>query len=240
MEARRAAPGDARGPALTDLFRFERLAVGTRIQNVSGAVPAAGITVVIGPSGSGKSTLLRCCNRLEAPSEGRVLFRGEDVAGLDIRAHRRRVGMVFQAPVAFPGSVLDNLRVADPAAAPALLEQVHLDPAMADRDAGTLSGGEAQRMVLARCLATRPEVLLLDEPTSALDGGATRRLEELAREVAAAGTPMVWVTHDLQQLQRLADHVVVLIGGRWVWDGPADGLAAAPADVVALLEEGGA
>src|SRR4051812_31276777 len=86
-----------------------------RLDQVTGVVPASGITVVAGPSGSGKSTLLRCCNRLEAPSAGVVCFRGHDLAELDPRAHRRRVGMVFQSPVAFPGTVLDNLRVADAA-----------------------------------------------------------------------------------------------------------------------------
>ena len=146
-------------------------------------------------------------------------FRGEDVATVDIRAHRRRVGMVFQAPVAFPGTLLENLQIADPDATPELLERVHLDPAMAGRDAGTLSGGEAQRLVLARCLATRPEVLLLDEPTSALDGAATRRLEALVRELAL---PSIWVTHDVDQLRRLADHVVVIVGGRWERDGGVD------------------
>lgn len=228
---------------MSDLFSFESLTVSGagrhRLDDVTGMIPDRGITVIVGPSGAGKSTLLRCCNRLDAPTTGSVHFRGDDVAALDPRAHRRRVGMVFQAPVAFPGTVLDNLRVADSGItaerADDLLARVHLDPAMITRDAGTLSGGEAQRMVLARCLVTGPEVLLLDEPTSALDAPATRRLEMLARELADDGLPQVWVTHDLDQLRRLADHVVVLIDGRWAWSGDpgADG---APAAVAAFLE----
>lgn len=226
------------------LFEFEGVTVAgrdrPRLDDVTGAVPDRGITVLAGPSGAGKSTLLRCCNRLEAPASGTVRFRGEDLATLDPRAHRRRVGMVFQTPVAFPGTVLDNLRVADPsidtARAAELLDRVHLDPAMVTGDAGTLSGGEAQRMVLARCLATGPEVLLLDEPTSALDGHAAQRMEASARELASRGLPMLWVTHDLRQMRRLADHLVVVLDGRWAWDGPPDA-AGAPSEVAAFLDQ---
>ncbi|MCU1488387.1 MAG: ATP-binding cassette protein [Actinomycetia bacterium] len=226
------------------LFGFEGVTVAgrdrPRLDHVDGTVPDAGITVLAGPSGAGKSTLLRCCNRLEAPESGIVRFRGDDVATLDPRQHRRRVGMVFQVPVTFPGTVLDNLQVADPAIGPdggiELLTRVHLDPGLLGRDAGTLSGGEAQRMVLARCLATQPEVLLLDEPTSALDGHAVQRLEASAREVAAQGLPVLWVTHDLRQMRRLADHLVVVLDGRWAWDGPPDA-AGAPDDVAAFLDQ---
>jgi putative ABC transport system ATP-binding protein len=226
------------------LFGFEGVTVPgrdrPRLDAVDGCIPETGITVLAGPSGAGKSTLLRCCNRLEAPSAGVVRFRGDDVATLDPRQHRRRVGMVFQAPIAFPGTVLDNLRVADPTLLPErgreLLARVDLDPALLASDAGTLSGGEAQRMVLARCLATHPEVLLLDEPTSALDGHASRRLEVLARGVADQGMPMLWVTHDLRQMRRLADHLVVVLGGRWAWDGPPDA-AGAPEEVAAFLDQ---
>jgi putative ABC transport system ATP-binding protein len=221
------------------LFDFDRVVVGTRL-NVTGSIPDRGITVLAGPSGAGKSTLLRCCNRLEAPDSGVVRFRGDDVATLDIRRHRRQVGMVFQVPVTFAGTVLDNLRVAHPDLAPEqaaeLLGRVHLDPAMVTRDAATLSGGEAQRMCLARCLATRPEVLLLDEPTSALDGHASQRLEELARELSEAGLPLLWVTHDLRQMRRLADHLVVVLDGRWAWDGPPDATDR-PGDVAAFLDQ---
>jgi putative ABC transport system ATP-binding protein len=226
------------------LFDFEGVTVPgrerPRLDDVTGHFPDGGITVLAGPSGAGKSTLLRCCNRLEAPAQGVVRFRGVDIAALDPRAHRRRVGMVFQAPIAFPGTVLENLQVADPTidadGAAELLDRVHLDPAMVGRDAGTLSGGEAQRMVLARCLATEPEVLLLDEPTSALDGHASQRLEVSAREVADRGLPMLWVTHDLRQMRRLADHLVVVLDGRWAWDGPPDA-AGAPTDVAAFLDQ---
>lgn len=211
------------------LFAFEGVGLerdGTRVlDDVTVAVPAEGVTVFVGPSGAGKSTLLRCCNRLEAPTSGTVRFRGDDLATLDPLAHRRCVAMVFQAPARFPGTVADNLRavateLSDGDAA-ALLDRVGLDPALLDRQADALSGGEAQRMVLARALTTRPEVLLADEPTSALDSTATRRLEALARDLADDGMPVLWVTHDLDQVDRLADHLVVLDAGRVTWSGPA-------------------
>jgi putative ABC transport system ATP-binding protein len=226
------------------LFEFDGVTIAgrdrPRLADVYGRIPDAGITVLAGPSGAGKSTLLRCCNRLEVPESGTIRFRGADIATLDPRHHRRRVGMVFQVPVAFAGSVLDNLRVADPTIDPdraaELLRRADLDPGLLHRDAGTLSGGEAQRMVLARCLATSPEVLLMDEPTSALDGHSSQRLENLARQLAGGGLPLVWVTHDLRQMRRLAHHLVVIIDGRWAWDGAPDA-ADSPAEVAAFLDQ---
>lgn len=183
------------------------------------ALPDAGITAIAGPSGAGKSTLLRCCNRLEAPDAGTVRYRGEDIAELDPLAHRRAVGMVFQAPVLFPGTVADNLRVADPGAGDeriaGLLRRAALDPeAFAARDADTLSGGEGQRVCLARTLATDPHVILMDEPTSALDADASDELEALMRTLASDGVPVLLVTHDEAQLERVADHVLRLRDGR--------------------------
>ncbi|HEX7134925.1 MAG TPA: phosphate ABC transporter ATP-binding protein [Iamia sp.] len=212
------------------LFAFEGVGLergGTRVlDDVTIALPDAGVTVFVGASGAGKSTLLRCCNRLEIPTAGCVRFRGDDLATLDPLAHRRRVGMVFQAPARFPGTVATNLRAVaselSDAEAAELLDRVGLDRALLDRQADALSGGEAQRMVLARALTTRPEVLLADEPTSALDATATHRLERLARSLADDGLPVLWVTHDLDQVRRLADHLVVLEGGRVTWTGPRD------------------
>lgn len=183
------------------------------------------MTAVVGPSGAGKSTLLRLCNRLEVPTRGRVLFRGEDVAQLDPLGLRRRVGLVAQRPTPFPGTVAENLRVAEPhaddAAMAAVLERVELDDSFLPRPAGDLSGGEAQRVCLARTLLTGPEVLLMDEPTSSLDPHTRYALEALARAEALGGVPVIWVSHDLEQVQRIADHVVVLVKGVIVHTGRA-------------------
>ncbi len=188
-----------------------------RLDDACGSVPWSGVTAVVGPSGSGKSTLLRCCNRLEVPTAGRVLFGGDDVARLDPLRLRRRVGMVFQRPTPFPGTVRENLQVAEPsiidAAAVSILGQVGLDGAFLDRVATELSGGEAQRVCLARTLVTEPEVVLMDEVTSSVDPAQRIGLEELARTLASSGVAVVWVTHDLAQMRRVADHVLVVIEG---------------------------
>lgn len=185
---------------------------------VTATVPADGITVVFGPSGSGKTTLLRLCNRLDVPSSGTVSYRGEPVAALDPLVLRRRVGMVFQRPTPFPGTVAENLAVAAPHAdedtCADVLRRVALRPEVLDQPARDLSGGELQRLCLARTLITRPETLLLDEPTSALDEDAKRAFEDTARGLAAGGVPMLWVTHEVAQLHRVAQRVLRLVDGR--------------------------
>ncbi|HEY8546567.1 MAG TPA: phosphate ABC transporter ATP-binding protein [Acidimicrobiales bacterium] len=195
------------------------------LDDVSFTVPDGGITVLLGPSGSGKSTLLRLLNRLEVPTEGRIELRGEPLADLDPLALRRRVGMVFQRPVVFPGTARDNLLVARPGAddddLAERLRAVDLDPKVLDRLADDLSGGEAQRLCLARTLATDPEVLLMDEPTSSLDPEARDHLERTALGLVEEGMGMVWVTHDLGQAERLGDHQVVIVAGRCATEAEA-------------------
>ena len=188
------------------------------LDEVTACIPATGITVISGPSGAGKTTLLRLCNRLEVPDAGTVCYRGQPLDELDPLALRRRVGMVFQRPTPFPGSVADNLAVAHPEATPAelstALTRVALDPGLLGQDARTLSGGELQRMCLARTLVTSPETLLLDEPTSALDEQPKRVFEDTARGLAAQGITIIWVTHDAAQARRIADRIYQLRDGR--------------------------
>lgn len=226
------------------LFALEAVSLhrdGTDIlRDVDLVVPDTGITVIVGASGAGKSTLLRCLNRLECPTSGTIRYRGEPLADLDPMAHRRRVAMVFQSPTPFPGTVAENLRAVVPTLsdddACRLLQRVGFDRALLDRSADDLSGGEAQRLVLARALTTDPEVLLADEATSALDAVASLRLEDLARSLADDGMPVLWVTHDLAQARRLADHLVVTRQGEVTWSGPPDDPAAED-EVRAALRE---
>ena len=174
------------------------------------------VTVLTGPSGARKTTLLRLCNRLEVPHNGTVRFHGEDVASLDPLVLRRRVGMVFQRPTLFPGTLHQNFEVAGPVeirACEDALDMVGLPASWLERPGDQLSGGEAQRACLARTLLTEPEVLLLDEPTSSLDEGATRSLERLTGDLVDAGLTLVWVSHDLAQVARIADSSIVLIDG---------------------------
>ena len=225
MPSRPADPSLVGPEPVLEFDRVTLHADGGRVllDGVSLTVWRGRVTVIVGPSGSGKSTLLRVGNRLEVPEEGTVRLDGDDLGDLDVRRVRRRVGMIFQEPVCFPGSVADNLRVGSPDASESelrdVLERVGLDTAMMERVADELSGGEAQRMCIARALLTDPEVLLMDEPTSALDPERRTTIERLARGFAGRGLAVVWVTHDLDQARRLGDEVRVLLSGRIV-DGP--------------------
>ncbi|MEE6175221.1 ABC transporter ATP-binding protein [Mycobacterium sp. 050134] len=204
------------------VFEFVDVAVerdGVRaLDGLTAAIPGRGVTAIFGPSGSGKSTLLRLCNRLEVPTSGRVLFRGAEIASTDPLRLRRQVGMCFQRPTPFPGTVAENLRAADPGASDVrmreTLARVALTGAWLERDAAALSGGEAQRMCLARTLLARPQVLLLDEPTSAVDAEAATVIERAVRDLAAEGIPALWVTHDSAQVERAADRVLRIARGR--------------------------
>ena len=190
------------------------------LKGVDAEAPGGAITAVVGPSGAGKSTLLRAVNRLIEPSSGEVYLDGEPTSGMDPLGLRRRVGMVFELPALFGGSVeeaiLYGARLAGLTAdAGRLLEMVGLDRSLLSRLPETLSVGQQQRVSIARALALEPEVLLMDEPTSALDEAARRRVEDLTRGLnASLGLTMLFVSHDLAQVERIADRVILLSGGR--------------------------
>lgn len=189
-------------------------------------------TVILGPNGAGKSVLLRLCHRLLRPTAGEVRFNGpESVDG------RRRHAMVFQRPVMLRRSALANvayglmlagvprrerLRTAEEA-----LERVGLRH-LAAQPARVLSGGEQQRLALARAWALRPELLLLDEPTANLDPSATQAIESAIQAMHVTGTKIVLVTHNLGQAHRLGDEIVFLAGGRLVEHAPVDRFLRAP------------
>jgi putative ABC transport system ATP-binding protein len=182
-------------------------------------------TALAGPSGAGKSTLLRLLDRLEEPSSGRVLLRGRALASYDVLEVRRRVGLVQQVPVLLGTTVIEDLRTGRPALtedeATDLLGRAGLADQALTRVTSSLSGGEAQRLCLARALAVGPEVLLLDEPTSALDAVAAMSVERVVRSLVGDGMTAVLVSHDLRQARRLADDVLVLRAGRLAEAGPA-------------------
>jgi putative ABC transport system ATP-binding protein len=189
-------------------------------------VPDRGVTILAGPSGAGKTSVLRLCNRLDVPSEGTVAYKGRPLDEVDPLSLRRRVGMVFQRPTLFPGTVRENLLVACPAGEDEVLagalDRADLPASFLDRTGDDLSGGEAQRVCLARTLVTEPETLLVDEPTSSLDPEATLALERSIAGLAAAGVPVVWVTHDRAQARRVGDRHVVLVDGELLSPEEAD------------------
>lgn len=206
------------------------------LHNISLDFPERSVTGMIGPSGCGKSTLLRVLNRMYdlypgQKATGEVLFDGQNIlaAGVDLNVLRSRIGMVFQKPTPFPMSIYDNIafgirlhervsrsemdgRVED------ALRRVALWPEVKDRlqaSATAMSGGQQQRLCIARTIATRPEVILLDEPTSALDPVSTARIEELLDELKTEFTIAI-VTHNMQQAARCADQVAFFYLGELV------------------------
>jgi putative ABC transport system ATP-binding protein len=200
------------------------------VDDISMEVKRGEVLAIVGPSGSGKSSLLRLLNRLDEPTQGRVYLGGQDTRGISPRVLRQRVGMVMQSANLFPGSVAENIRYG-PAqrgetvpeeALEELLAQVGL-AGYGSRDANKLSGGEAQRVSLARTLANMPEVLLLDEPTSALDESSEQEVEALmCRIMDHGGLTCVVVTHDMAQAARMANRVMVMAEGRLASIGPAE------------------
>jgi putative ABC transport system ATP-binding protein len=191
------------------------------LHGISFRVTPGEILAVTGPSGAGKSTLLRLLNRLEEPSSGTIQLDGQDTHTLPPAQLRRRIGFVMQRPYLFHGTVASNIAFG-PAqqgiylasdSIESALQEVAL-PGYADRDASTLSGGEAQRVALLRTLANQPELLLLDEPTSALDAANRQSVEDLIlRLIRERGLTCIWVTHSKDQA-RLADRVLHLEAGK--------------------------
>jgi tungstate transport system ATP-binding protein len=175
-------------------------------------------TVILGPNGAGKSVLMRLCHGLLRPTSGRIVWRGSPE-----ERRPRGQAMVFQRPVMLRRSALGNVtyglqlagisRAERERRARTVLDAVGL-AAVAARPARVLSGGEQQKLALARAWALEPEVLFLDEPTANLDPGATREVERIVEQIHAAGTKIVMTTHNLGQARRLADEILFMSAGR--------------------------
>ena len=220
------------------------------LKDINLRLPANEITAFIGPSGCGKSTLLKSLNRMNdlvegCRIEGTVTLDGEDIFSrkMDVNLLRKRVGMVFQKPNPFPMSIYDN--VAYGPRTHGIRSRVKLDEIVEKslrgaaiwdevkdrlkKSARGMSGGQQQRLCIARALAVEPEVLLMDEPTSALDPISTSRIEELAMELKKDYT-IVMVTHNMQQAARISDKTAFFLLGDMVEFGPTEKIFSMPQD----------
>lgn len=211
------------------------------LNGVSTDIKKGEVVCVIGPSGSGKSTFLRCMNRLEDPTDGRIIFAGEDLMDpkTDIDMHRQKMGMVFQHFNLFPHmSILKNMTIApmklqkrgkDEAEGQAmkLLERVGLAD-RANAYPSQLSGGQKQRIAIVRALCMNPEVMLFDEPTSALDPEMVGEVLNVMRDLAKEHMTMVVVTHEMGFAREVSDRVIFMAEGKIVEEGTPEEIFTAP------------
>ena len=219
------------------------------LKDVSMNLPANEITAFIGPSGCGKSTFLKSLNRMNdliqgCKITGDVLLDGEDIYGsMDVNLLRKRVGMVFQKPNPFPMSIYDNIAfgprthgIHSKSKLDDIVEQSLRNAAIWDetkdklkRSALAMSGGQQQRLCIARALAVNPEVLLMDEPTSALDPISTSKIEDLVSELKNDYTIII-VTHNMQQAVRISDNTAFFLLGEVIEYGKSDQIFSMPKD----------
>ena len=218
------------------------------LKSINIAVPEHSITALIGPSGCGKSTFLKTLNRMNdlipgVKITGDVRYEGKDIFQAEVNNLRKEVGMVFQKPNPFPMSIYDNIAygprthgVRGKAKLDDIVERSLRDAAIWDevkdrlkKSALGMSGGQQQRLCIARALAVEPEVLLMDEPTSALDPISTSRIEELAMELKKDYT-IVMVTHNMQQAARISDKTAFFLLGDMVEFGPTEKIFSMPQD----------
>jgi len=207
------------------------------LKGVDVAVAPQELVFIIGPSGSGKSTLLRCCNLLEQPSNGQVLFKGEDISqpGVNIDQVRQHIGMVFQSFNLYPHmTALGNITLAlrkvkkmprgeANERAQAALERVGLAEKAASHPT-ELSGGQQQRVAIARAIALEPDMMLFDEPTSALDPELVGGVLNVMRDLREAGMTMIVVSHEMRFAQEAADRVLFMDEGVILEQSPPDEL----------------
>lgn len=219
------------------------------LKGVSMEIPKNQITALIGPSGCGKSTYLKTLNRMNdlvegCKIEGKVTLEGEDIYGdMDVNLLRKRVGMVFQKPNPFPMSIYDNIAygprihgVRSKVALDEIVERSLRQAAIWDeckdrlkKSALSMSGGQQQRLCIARALAVEPEVLLMDEPTSALDPISTSKIEELVLELKKQYTIII-VTHNMQQALRIADKTAFFLLGEVIEFDDTEKMFSTPSD----------
>jgi ABC-type methionine transport system ATPase subunit len=218
------------------------------LSDINLSIDKGTILALIGPTGSGKTTLLRIIDLLEEPTTGQLIFDGIDItekSEKEKRRIRRKMAMVFQKPAMFRSNVLDSvqyglkirgLKIKDKGMN--ALKTVGLS-SYELRDANTLSGGEMQRLALARAIVVEPELLLLDEPMANLDPKSVAIIEELILAWTGQGTTIVMATHNMAQCRKLADGVAVLVQGKIVETGRPEGIFYSPKNEIEIEKEEG-
>lgn len=200
------------------------------ISNISGHFPKGQITTLVGPSGAGKTTVLKLCNALLSASEGDIYYNGESLKTYSPLTLRRCVGMALQGAPMIKGSVYDNLNLPkqlqgeklSEAQAIQALEQVGLDAKNIHKKAHELSGGQRQKLSIARTLINPTDVLLLDEITSALDPHSVTEIEQLIVAMKKRGVTIIWITHNLDQARRIGDYMWLMHRGQLIESGAID------------------
>ncbi|MFC7365567.1 MULTISPECIES: phosphate ABC transporter ATP-binding protein [Bhargavaea] len=195
---------------------------------ITGSFPAGRITTLVGPSGAGKTTVLKLCNGLLSADSGEILVQGEPVGSMEPTALRRKVGMALQDAPMVNGSVYDNLALPlrlqkmelSESDAVSWLGDVGLSSDYLHKKATELSGGQRQKVSIARTLVNHSDILLMDEITSALDRGSRREIESLITQINEKyGTTIIWITHNLEQAISIGDYTWVLIAGELIETG---------------------
>jgi putative ABC transport system ATP-binding protein len=198
------------------------------LKNITGSFPEGKITTLVGPSGAGKSTLFTLCNGLRSPDSGEILIKGKSINDYHPVELRRKVGIALQRATMIKGTVLENLELPltlqgkriDIELAKELLQDVGLDRDLLERSAKDLSGGQRQKLSIARTLVNKPEVLLLDEITSSLDRVSQHDIEVLIEKINEKyGTTMIWITHNLDQALRIGHFTWVMMNGELIESG---------------------
>lgn len=225
-------------------YELEQISI---LNNISGSFFKEKITTLVGPSGAGKSTLLKMCNGLVSPTSGRIFVESESIDSINPTILRKNIGIVLQNSPIISGTVFDNISLPltlqqkklSEKQAILLLEIVGLDHTFLYRQAVDLSGGQKQKVSIARSLVNKPKILLLDEITSALDPTSASEIEQLILKLnQESRVTIVWITHNIEQARRIGDFTWIMMNGQLLESGESTILSTSQNEQVQLFVKG--
>lgn len=232
-------------------IRFENVSYSSDgvqiLNNITGSFPKGKITTIVGPSGAGKTSLFKLCNGLQSPQSGEIFVLGKHIVDYHPAELRRTVGIALQQAPMISGTVLQNLALPSHLQqqqlslekATELLHLVGLEEKFLQRNVKKLSGGQRQKLSIARTLVNRPHILLLDEITSSLDKGSQQDIEQLIERINATyETTIIWITHNLRQAREIGDYLWVMVAGEMVESGEPSLLDSPKTKIVRRFVEG--